>query len=239
MMSRPLSLRQIELLQTRRALVPLVVKLLYPGLTVMIMLAGRAPHHIAASVIVLLIAFMSVVDLGLLWVRDRRSGLLARLALTPLSAQRIVLDRFAAAVITDLLQTLPIVGLLAVFFGSSPGTALILVVALATTLICSNTISLAVTLLPGGRREVILYAVITVFALLFLGGVFRPIGPAEGLLNALAHLIPYAPLHQAVRLAMNEKAMWSQTEILVDSLALAVTSVALLWTLAARLLQTD
>ncbi|MFQ5594775.1 MAG: ABC transporter permease [Anaerolineae bacterium] len=234
--SRP-SLWQIELLQNRRAIVPLVVKLVYPGLTVAIMLLGGAPRHIAASVIVLLIAFMSVVDLGLAWVRDRRTGMLDRLALTPLSPRTIVLDRLRASVTMDLIQTLPIVALLAVVFRSTGPAVVVLTATLAAALVCSNVISLAVTLLPGGRREVILYAVITVFALLFLGGVFRPIGPAEGLLDGIAHLTPYAPLHQAVRLAMNEQTAWSSPEVLADALALAAAALALTWALARRLLR--
>jgi len=231
------SLWQIELLQNRRAIVPLVVKLTYPGLTVAILLLGGAPRHIAASVIVLLIAFMSVVDLGLAWVRDRRSGMLERLALTPLAPQRIVLERLLANVGIDLLQTLPIVALLGVWFRAGGAALGVLTVTLAAALICSNVISLLVTLLPGGRREVILYAVITVFALLFLGGVFRPIGPTEGLLNAIAHLVPYAPLHQAVRLAMQGRTAWSAPETLADALVLALATLGLAWVAAPRLVK--
>jgi ABC-2 type transport system permease protein len=234
-----MTLWQIELLQNRRAIVPLVVKVVYPGLTVAVMLLGGAPKHIAASVIVLLIAFMSVVDLGLLWVRDRQAGMIARLALTPLSPPRIVLERLGSSVAMDLIQTLPIVILLAAVFRSGGLAVAVLTGALAATLVCSNVISLGVTLLPGGRREVILYAVITVFALLFLGGVFRPIGPAEGILNAVAHLTPYASLHQAVRLAMNKQAVWSAGEILIDAGVLAVAALILAWRLADRLLATD
>ena len=228
----PMALWRVDMLQNGRARVPLVVKLVYPGLTVAAMLLGGAPRHIAASVIVLLIAFMSVVDMGLMWTRDRERGMIDRLALTPLSAHRIVLERLAAMVIVDIAQTFPIVVLLAVWYQAPLPVVLALTVTLWAALLCSNVLSLMVTLLPGGRREVILYAVIVVFALLFLGGVFRPIGPSEGLLNAIAHLVPYTPLHQAVRLTMNGRTVWTGTEMLGDAGVLAGAYVSLAWFMA-------
>jgi len=235
-MLEPRSLWAVAWIENRRGGAALAVKLFYPTLTIALMLLGRAPLHIAASVIVLLIAFMSVVDLGLSWARDRSSGLLARLALTPLSPRRIVAERLAASVAIDLLQTLPIVVLLGLAYRPAPAALPVLTLALAAALLASNVFSLAVTLLPGGRREVILYAVILVFALLFLGGVFRPIGPGEGLLDSLAHLIPYAPLHQAVRLSMAQPALWTEPEILLDALALGAATLGLAWLLAPKLL---
>ncbi|RMF30595.1 MAG: hypothetical protein D6759_11585, partial [Chloroflexi bacterium] len=137
----------------------------------------------------------------------------------------------------DLAQTLPIVALLGVLFHPGGATLGLLTATLAAALTCSNVISLLVTLLPGGRREVILYAMITVFALLFLGGVFRPIGPTEGLLKAIAHLVPYAPLHQAVRLAMQGRTVWSAGEALADAIVLVAASLGLAWAAAPRLMR--
>ncbi len=236
-MNLPLSLWAVTWRQQRRAGVALAVKLLYPAVTVAVMLLGKAPLHIAASVIVLLIAFMTVVDLGLTWARDRREGMLARLALTPLSPRRVVFERLAASVGMDILQTLPVALLLGLFYRPPWSALAALLVALLGALLASNVLSLLVTLLPGGRREVILYAVILVFALLFLGGVFRPVGPAEGALNAIAHLTPYAALHQAVRLGMARRALWTSPEILLDTLLLSALFTAILAALAPRLLR--
>lgn len=236
-MNPPLSLWAVAWRQQRRAGFALAVKLLYPVVTVAFMLLGKAPLHIAASVIVLLIAFMTVVDLGLTWVRERREGMLARLALTPLSPRRVVFERLAASVGMDALQTLPVALLLALFYRPPLTTFLGLLVALFGALLASNVLSLLVTLLPGGRREVILYAVIVVFALLFLGGVFRPIGPAEGALNLIAHLTPYAALHQAIRQSMAQPALWTLSDILLDTLLLSAAFTALLAALAPRLLR--
>lgn len=236
-MNLPLSLWAVEWRQQRRAGFALLVKLLYPAVTVAVMLLGKAPLHIAASVIVLLIAFMTVVDLGLAWARDRRAGMLARLALTPLSPRRLVFERLAASVCMDTLQTLPVALLLALLYRPPLSALAGLLAALLGALLASNVLSLLVTLLPGGRREVILYAVILVFSLLFLGGVFRPIGPAEGALNLIAHLTPYAALHQAVRLSMAQTALWTLPEILLDSALLSAAFTAILALLSPRLLR--
>lgn len=236
-MSGPYSLWSVTWRQNFRARTALIVKLVYPTVTVAIMLLGKAPLHIAASVVVLLVAFMTVVDLGLAWTADRHSGMLARLALTPLSPRRVVFERLTASLGMDLLQTLPIVVLLGLLYHATLVVQLTLAGALVGALLASNVVSLGVTLLPGGRREMILYAVILVFAFLFLGGVFRPIGPAEGLLDALAHLVPYTALHQAIRLSMSQAALWTWTEILSDLLFLSALTLALAWVLAPRLLR--
>ncbi|GAB4525195.1 MAG: hypothetical protein Fur0018_09470 [Anaerolineales bacterium] len=236
-MNLPLSLWAVAWREQRRAGFALIVKLLYPVVTVAFMLLGKAPLHIAASVIVLLIAFMTVVDLGLSWARERREGMLARLALTPLSPRRVVFERLAASVAMDALQTLPVALLLALFYRPPLTIFLTLLAALFGALLASNVLSLLVTLLPGGRREVILYAVIVVFALLFLGGVFRPIGPAEGVLNLIAHLTPYAALHQAIRLSMLQQAIWTLPDILLDSALLSAAFAVILAALAPRLVR--
>src|SRR5919107_6394300 len=85
----------------------LIIKMLYPLAIIVPVAASGIPARYAAAVVGIVAIMAGTFGAGESLTSDLNDGILARVALTPLSPYRIVFEILAVNVILDLLQLLP------------------------------------------------------------------------------------------------------------------------------------
>ncbi|MBV8194627.1 MAG: ABC transporter permease [Candidatus Dormibacteraeota bacterium] len=215
-----------ELLVTATRPRSLVIKMTFPLVLTVPLLLGQAPTFWSGMLLTVLSAMIGAVGAGMAAARARESGLLARLALTPRPAWRVLTAWVAGGALIDLLQLLPAYVVIVALSPTTSTSAIVLVVTIAAILVVTNSLGFAVSALGGGAGEVLLDTVVLLAPLLFLGGLFSGV-PAGGWRAIAARVDPFAALHAAFISALGGNPALDDGGIVVLALLSVVVALVL------------
>jgi ABC-2 type transport system permease protein len=197
-----LALRRGETLLAT-AILPIVVLAFFSSVT-FLSVPGRPVDFLLPGSIAFAIVATSLVSLGITTAYDRHYGVLKRLGGTPLSRSELLAAKLLAVAVVEVVQVVLLVGVAAAFLGWaapagwSPG-GLVIAVGLGTVAHAGLGLLLAGLL----RAEAMLAVANGLFvAALVIGGVVVPIDHLPAALGALAPLLPFAALSEALRAAL-------------------------------------
>lgn len=213
-----------------------VVKLAMPLVLGVPLVAGHAPTFWAGMLLSVLVAMVGAVGSGVALARARTGGLLARLAVVPRPAARVVGGWVLAAAAVDTVQMLPVAVVVLAAGGATPAAALALLLCIPAVVLATNALGCALSLLADGPGEVLLDVVVVLAPLLFLGGLFTGV-PRDGWRWWAASVDPFAYLHSAFVGALGGSPTFGTVAVLVASGLTGAAALAVLALLSRRLLE--
>jgi ABC-2 type transport system permease protein len=145
---------------------------------------------------------------------DLNDGILARVALTPLSPYRIVFEILAVNAVLDLLQLLPALLVVYVLHPVPLVWVCAATFAVFATLVAANCIGIFIANFTSSPADVLLYAAAILFPLIYLSGFFRNQHPT-GILQTLRGFIPFAYTDDALKTVFGLTTGTTPLEILV------------------------
>ena len=188
--------KDVALFFSRR--LALVIKMVYPLAIIVPVAASGIPAQYAAAVVGIVAIMAGTFGAGESLTNDLNDGILARVALTPLSPYRIVFEILAVNAVLDLLQLLP--ALLVVYLLHPVSFVWICAATFAVfaTLVAANCIGVFIANFTSSPADVLLYATAILFPLIYVSGFFRNQHPT-GVLATLRDFVPFAYANDALR----------------------------------------
>jgi ABC-2 type transport system permease protein len=174
------------------------IKMLYPMAIIVPVAASGIPAQYAAAVIGIVAIMAGTFGAGESLTVDLNDGILARVALTPLSPRRIVFEVLAVNAVLDFVQMLP--ALVVVYLLSPAPLVWVLAATFAVfaTLVTANAIGVFIANFTTSPADVLLYATAILFPLIYVSGFFRNQNP-EGFLALLRDFVPFAYMNDALK----------------------------------------
>ncbi len=176
----------------------LVIKMIYPVAIIAPVAASGIPAKYAAAVVGIVAIMAGTFGAGESLTNELNDGILARVALTPLSPYRIVFEILAVNAVLDFLQLLPALLVVYLLHPVSLIWVLAATFAVFATLVAANCIGVFIANFTSSPADVLLYATAILFPLIYLSGFFRNENPT-GLLATLRDLIPFAYANDALK----------------------------------------
>lgn len=204
----------------------LTLKMAFPLVLTIPLVAAHAPTFWAGMLLTVLCAMVGAVGAAMTAARARDSGLLTRLTLTPRAPWRLLCAWVSAGALVDLLQLLPALAFLLALAPTTAATGITLVVAVAAILVVANSLGFAVSVLGGGPGEVLLDTVVLLAPLLFLGGLFTGV-PGNGWRATAASVDPFAYVHAAFIAALGGSPSFAGGAVIVAALVSLVAGMVL------------
>ena len=176
----------------------LLIKMLYPVAIIGPVAASNIPARYAAAVVGIVAIMAGTFGAGESLTNDLNDGILARVALTPLSPYRLVFEVLAVNAVLDFVQLLP--ALLIVYLLHPVSLIWILAASFAVlaTLVTANCIGVFIANFTSSPADVLLYATAILFPLIYISGLFRNQNPT-GILATLRDLVPFAYTNAALK----------------------------------------
>src|SRR5215207_2877583 len=176
----------------------LAIKMIYPLAIIVPVAASGIPARYAAAVVGIVAIMAGTFGAGESLTNDLNDGILARVALTPLSPYRIVFEILAVNAVLDLLQLLP--ALLVVYLLHPVSFVWICAATFAVfaTLVAANCIGMFIANFTSSPADVLLYATAILFPLIYVSGFFRNQNPT-GVLATMRDFVPFAYANDALR----------------------------------------
>lgn len=213
----------------------LLIKFVYPLALIVPVAASDIPAQYAAAVIGIVAIMAGTFGAGESLTIDLNNGILARLALTPLSPRRIVFEVLAVNAVLDFLQLLPA---LLIVYALHPAPMIWLLAAtfgVFATLVAANGIGIFIANFTTSPADVLLFATAILFPLIYLSGFFRNQNPT-GIKAILRDFVPFAYMNDALKTVFGLATKTAPFEVfLYPTLICAVIAAAVLFT-APRLL---
>src|SRR5919106_897875 len=176
----------------------LAIKLVYPLAIIAPVAASGMPAKYAAAVIGIVAVMAGTFGAGESLTIDLNNGILARVALTPLSPYRIVFEVLAVNAVLDLVQLLPALLIVYLLHPVSLVWMLAATIAVFATLVTANCIGIFIANFTSSPADVLLYATAILFPLIYVSGYFRNQNP-EGVLAFLRDFVPFAYMNDALK----------------------------------------
>ena len=188
--------KDVSLFLSRRF--ALLIKMLYPVAIIVPVAASDIPARYAAAVVGIVAIMAGTFGAGESLTSDLNDGILARLALTPLSPYRVVFEILAVNAALDFVQLLP--ALLVVYLLHPVPLVWVLAATFAVfaTLVAANCIGVFIANFTSSPADVLLYATAILFPLIYVSGFFRA-GNPTGLLATLRDFVPFAYANDAMK----------------------------------------
>jgi hypothetical protein len=202
----------------------LALKMAFPLVLTVPLVAAHAPTFWAGMLLTVLCAMVGAVGAGMTAARARESGLMVRLTLTPQPPWRLLCSWVGAGALVDLAQLLPALIVVVALAPTTVATGVALIIAVAAVLIVANSLGFAVSALGGGPGEVLLDTVVLLAPLLFLGGLFTGV-PADGWRAAAASVDPFAYVHAAFIAALGGTPSFSSGAVVLAAVCSAVAGL--------------
>ncbi len=177
---------------------PLLVKMLYPVALIVPVAASDIPAQYAAAVIGIVAVMAGTFGAGESLTVDLNDGILARVALTPLSPRRIVFEILAVNAVLDFIQLLPALLLVYVLHPAPLVWVLAATFGVFATLVTANCIGIFIANFTSSPADVLLYATAILAPLIYVSGFFRNQNPT-GFLAAFRHFVPFAYMNDALK----------------------------------------
>jgi ABC-2 type transport system permease protein len=176
----------------------LLIKMLYPLAIIVPVAASDIPARYAAAVVGIVAIMAGTFGAGESLTSDLNDGILARLALTPLSPYRVVFEILAVNAALDFLQLLPALLVVYLLHPVSLVWVLAATFAVFATLVAANCIGVFIANFTSSPADVLLYATAILFPLIYVSGFFRA-GNPTGLLAILREFVPFAYANDAMK----------------------------------------
>jgi ABC-2 type transport system permease protein len=176
----------------------LLIKMLYPIAIIVPVAASGIPAHYAAAVVGIVAIMAGTFGAGESLTTDLNDGILARVALTPLSPQSLVFEILAVNAVLDFLQLLPALLMVYLLHPVSPIWVLAATFAVFATLVTANCIGVFIANFTSSPADVLLYATAILFPLIYVSGFFRE-GDPTGALATLRDFVPFAHANDALK----------------------------------------
>jgi ABC-2 type transport system permease protein len=176
----------------------LLIKMLYPVAIIAPVAASDIPAKYAAAVVGIVAIMAGTFGAGESLTSDLNDGILARVALTPLSPYRLVFEVLAVNAVLDFMQLLP--ALLIVYLLHPVPLVWVFAATFAVfaTLAAANCIGVFIANFTSSPADVLLYATAILLPLIYLSGFFRQ-GDPSGVLATLRDFVPFAYANDALK----------------------------------------
>lgn len=215
--------------------IALIIKFVYPLALIVPVAASDIPPQYAAAVIGIVAIMAGTFGAGESLTIDLNDGILARLALTPLSPRRIVFEVLAVNAVLDFLQLLPALLIVYVLHPAPLVWVLAATFGVFATLVAANAIGIFIANFTTSPADVLLFATAILFPLIYVSGFFRNQNPT-GLLETLRGFVPFAYMNDALKSVFGLATKTAPLEVfLYPTLICGVLVAAVLFT-APRLL---
>ncbi|MDQ3792696.1 MAG: ABC transporter permease [Actinomycetota bacterium] len=213
----------------------LVIKVLYPLALIVPVAASGIPPQYAAAVVGIVAIMAGTFGAGESLTSDLNDGILARLALTPLSPYRLVFEILAVNAALDFLQLLPALLVVFVLHPVSLVWVCAATFAVFATLVAANCIGVLIANFTSSPADVLLYATAILFPLIYVSGFFRNQSPT-GLLETLRDLVPFAYANDALKTVFGLATETTPLEVFIYPTIICAVLVVLVCLTAPRLL---
>jgi ABC-2 type transport system permease protein len=213
----------------------LVIKVLYPLALIVPVAASGIPPQYAAAVVGIVAIMAGTFGAGESLTSDLNDGILARLALTPLSPYRLVFEILAVNAALDFLQLLPALLVVFVLHPVSLVWVCAATFAVFATLVAANCIGVFIANFTSSPADVLLYATAILFPLIYVSGFFRNQSPT-GLLATLRDLVPFAYANDALKTVFGLATETTPLEVFIYPTIVCAVLVVLVCLTAPRLL---
>jgi ABC-2 type transport system permease protein len=213
----------------------LVIKMVYPLAIIAPVAASGIPPQYAAAVVGIVAIMAGTFGAGESITSDLNDGILARLALTPLSPYRLVFEILAVNAALDFIQLLP--ALLVVYILHPVPLVWVVAATFAVfaTLVAANCIGVFIANFTSSPADVLLYATAILFPLIYVSGFFRNQNPT-GLLATLRDFVPFAYANDALKRVFGLATGTTPLEIFVYPTMICAVLVVLVCLTGPRLL---
>jgi ABC-2 type transport system permease protein len=213
----------------------LIIKMLYPLAIIVPGAASGIPARYGAAVVGIVAIMAGTFGAGESLTTDLNDGILARVALTPLSPYRIVFEILAVNAVLDLLQLLPALLVVYILHPVSLVWVCAATFAIFVTLVAANCIGVFIANFTTSPADVLLYATAILFPLIYVSGFFRNQNPT-GLLAALRDFVPFAYANDALKHVFGLATSTSPLETFVYPTLICAALILLVCLTAPRLL---
>ena len=213
----------------------LVIKVLYPLAIIVPVAASGIPARYAAAVVGIVAIMAGTFGAGESLTSDLNDGILARVALTPLSPYRLVFEILAVNAALDFLQLLPALLVVFVLHPVSLVWVCAATFAVFATLVAANCIGVFIANFTSSPADVLLYATAILFPLIYVSGFFRNQSPT-GLLATLRDLVPFAYANDALKTVFGLATETTPLEVFIYPTIVCAVLVVLVCLTAPRLL---
>jgi ABC-2 type transport system permease protein len=176
----------------------LVLKMLYPMAIIVPVAASGMPAKYAAAVIGIVAIMAGTFGAGESLTSDLNDGILARVALTPLSPRKLVFQILAVNAVLDFVQLSPALLIVYVLNPAPLAWVLAATFSVLATLVAANSIGVFIANFTSSPADVLLYATAMLFPLIYISGFFRNQDPA-GVTAVLRDFVPFAYMNDALK----------------------------------------
>src|SRR5215216_3347263 len=192
----------------------LVIKMVYPLAIIVPVAASGIPARYAAAVVGIVAIMAGTFGAGESLTNDLNDGILARVALTPLSPYRIVFEILAVNAVLDFIQLLPALLIVYLLHPVSLVWLLAATFAVFATLVTANCIGVFIANFTSSPADVLLYATAILFPLIYVSGFFRNQNPT-GVLATMRDFVPFAYMNDALKTVFGLQAGTAPFEVFV------------------------
>jgi ABC-2 type transport system permease protein len=213
----------------------LVIKMVYPLAIIAPVAASGIPPQYAAAVVGIVAIMAGTFGAGESITSDLNDGILARLALTPLSPYRLVFEILTVNAALDFLQLLPALLVVFVLHPVSLVWVCAATFAVFATLVAANCIGVFIANFTSSPADVLLYATAILFPLIYVSGFFRNQNPT-GLLATLRDFVPFAYANDALQTVFGLATGTKPLEVFIYPAMICAVLVVLVCLTAPRLL---
>ncbi len=213
----------------------LVIKMLYPLAIIVPVAASGIPAHYAAAVIGIVAIMAGTFGAGESLTSDLNDGILARVALTPLSPYRMVFEILSVNAVLDFLQLLPALLVVYLLHPVSLVWVLAATFAVFATLVAANCIGVFIANFTTSPADVLLYATAILFPLIYVSGFFRNQNPT-GVLATVRDFVPFAYMNDALKAVFGLTTGTTPVEVFVYPTLMCAALVVLVCLTGPRLL---
>jgi ABC-2 type transport system permease protein len=213
----------------------LLMKMLYPVAIIAPVAASDIPARYAAAVVGIVAIMAGTFGAGESLTSDLNDGILARVALTPLSPRRIVFEILAVNAVLDFAQLLPALIFVYLLHPVSLIWVLAATFAVFATLVAANCIGVFIANFTSSPADVLLYATAILLPLIYISGFFRNQSPT-GVLATLRDFVPFAYTNDALKAIFGLTTGTAPFEVFVYPAAICAVLVVLVCLTAPRLL---
>jgi ABC-2 type transport system permease protein len=213
----------------------LIIKMLYPLAIIVPVAASGIPARYAAAVVGIVAIMAGTFGAGESLTSDLNDGILARVALTPLSPYRIVFEILAVNVVLDFLQLLPALLVVYILHPVSLVWVCAATFAVFATLVAANCIGVFIANFTSSPADVLLYATAILFPLIYVSGFFRNQHPT-GILATLRDFVPFAYANDAMKYVFGLQTRTTPLEVFVYPTVICAALIFIVCLTAPRLL---
>ena len=213
----------------------LLVKMVYPVAIIAPVAASDIPARYAAAVVGIVAIMAGTFGAGESLTNDLNDGILARVALTPLSPYRIVFEILAVNAVLDSIQLLPALLIVYALHPVSLVWVLAATFAVFATLVTANCIGVFIANFTSSPADVLLYATAILFPLIYISGFFRNQNPT-GVLATMRDFVPFAYANDALKAVFGLDVQSAPFEVFVYPSVIAAVLVFGVCLTAPRLL---